>query len=222
MTHPQLCARLLCGASVLAALCLSLGVQAQSVAMTGGMGSKALLVINGGAPKALSAGESHLGVKVISVSSSQVVVDVAGKRQTVVLGGAPVSLAGASGGAGGDKLVLPASEGGHFRVAATINGKSVDGVIDTGATFVSMSIAEAKRLGIDYERGQRGMSSTANGVVPTYLVRLQSVRIRDVEVFDVQASVTTGQLPVVLLGNSFLSRFKMVRDSDQLTLTRRY
>jgi aspartyl protease family protein len=213
---------------VMAALCcVTLGLpwlaQAQSVAMTGGMGSKALLVINGGAPKALSAGQIHLGVKVISVGAEQVVVEVGGKRQTVALGGAPVSLAGASGGGGGgDKLVLPGGEGGHFRVAAIINGKTVDGVIDTGATFVSMSIAEAQRLGIDYLKGQKGMSSTANGVVPTYLVRLRSVRIRDVEVFDVQASVTTGQLPVVLLGNSFLSRFKMVRDSDQLTLTRRY
>ena len=78
--------------------CMPQEALAQSVAMTGGMGSKALLVINGGAPKALAAGDTFQGVKVISVSGEQAVVEVGGKRQTVRLGEAPVSIGGGGGG----------------------------------------------------------------------------------------------------------------------------
>lgn len=195
----------------------------QTVAMTGVMGSKALLVINGGAPKALKAGDVHMGVKVVSVTSEQTVIDLVGKRQTVMLGGAPVSLGGSGSGAGGgSQIVLTAGDGGHFHTLGTINGKSVEFVVDTGATRVSMSVSEARRLGIKYEDGERGMSSTANGVIRSYGITLRSVRIKDVELYDVPASVSEGSMPVVLLGNSFLTRFQMKRENDQLTLTKRF
>ncbi len=221
LIHPRAAA---CRALSLAALTL-LGQAAwsQTVAMTGVMGSRALLVINGGAPKALKAGDVHMGVKVVSVTSEQTVVDLVGKRQTVILGGAPVSLGGSSSGTGGgNQIVLTAGDGGHFKTLGSINGRSVEFVVDTGATRVSMSVDEARRLGIKYEDGQRGMSSTANGVIRSYGVTLRSVRIKDVELFDVPASVSEGSMPFVLLGNSFLTRFQMKRDNDQLTLTKRF
>jgi aspartyl protease family protein len=198
--------------------------QAQSVAMTGGMGSKALLVIDGGAPKALAAGQEHKGVKVVSVGSEQVVVEVAGKRQTVQLGGAPVSLGGGGGASpgGGSQIVLTAGHGGHFTTEGSINGRSVQFLVDTGATMVSMSVDEARRIGVKFEDGRQGYSSTANGIIQTYAVTLSKVRIKDVELFDVPASVSTGSMPYVLLGNSFLTRFQMKRENDQMTLTKRY
>jgi aspartyl protease family protein len=197
---------------------------AQSVAMTGGMGSKALLVVNGGAPKALAAGEVHQGVKVISVSPDQATVEVAGKRQTVSLGGAPVSIGGGSGGGGGggSQIVLTASSGGHFITLGSINGGSTQFMVDTGATSVAMSADDARRLGVDFEKAPRTPSSTANGTVWVYRVKLSSVRIQDVEVHSVDAVVVPAGMPHVLLGNSFLTRFQMKRDNDVLTLTRRY
>lgn len=197
--------------------------QAQSVAMTGGMGGKALLVINGGAPKALSAGQEHQGVKVIRVSGDQVLVDVGGKRQTVMLGGAPVSLGGTGGSAiGGSQIVLTAGSGGHFMTQGSINGRSVDFMVDTGATAVSLCADDARRIGLKFEDGQRITTSTANGLSQAYLVRLRSVRIKDVEIFDVQAVVSPAPMPYVLLGNSFLSRFQMKRENEQMTLTKRF
>ena len=89
--------------------------------------------------------------------------------------------------------------------------------------FVAFTAAtEAQRLGIDYRKGQQGQSSTANGVVPNWRVRLASVRIGDVEVYDVDASVLPTSMPYVLLGNSFLGRFDLKRTNDQLVLDRRY
>lgn len=197
--------------------------QAQSVTMTGGMGSRALLVINGGQPKAMAAGDSHQGVKVLSVSSEQAVVDIGGKRQTVRLGEGPVSVGGSGGGgAGGSQIVLTAGRGGHFHSLGSINGRSVNFVVDTGATLVAMSVDEARRIGLKYEHGERGYSSTANGVIRAYRVKLNSVRIGDVEIHNVEGSVSEGSMPYVLLGNSFLGRFQMKRENDQLTLTKRY
>lgn len=196
---------------------------AQSVAMTGGMGSKALLVVNGGAPKAVSAGEVFQGVKVLSVASDQTVVEVAGKRQTIVLGGAPVSVGGKGGGeATGSQIVLTAGTGGHFRTLGAINGRSTQFMVDTGATSIAMGADEARRLGIPFESGERIYGNTANGVVMGFKVSLTSVRIQDVEVHNVEAAVLPQSMGHILLGNTFLTRFQMKRDNDTLTLTRRY
>ena len=214
-------------ATTLAGITLGLSLSsagAQSVAMSGGMGSKALLVVNGGAPKALAAGEVHRGGKVVSVSSEQTVVEIEGKRHTVRLGGAPVSLGGGGGGSGGggSQIVLTAGTGGHFVTQGSINGRAVEFLVDTGATNVAMGQDVARRLGIDFEKGQLGRSSTANGVVNTYRIRLAKVRIQDVEVYDVEASVLPGSMPNILLGNSFLTRFQMKRENEQLTLSKRF
>jgi aspartyl protease family protein len=205
------------------ALCLAPALSgAQSVAMTGGMGSKALLVVNGGAPKALSAGESLGGVKVISVSREQTVVEVAGKRQTVVLGGAPVSIGGSGGGAGGTQIVLTAGSGGHFITQGAINGHATQFMVDTGATTIAMGQDEALRMGLSLDKATPFYGSTANGVVQGFRVSLTTVRIQDVEVHNVEAAVLPLPMPHILLGNTFLTRFQMQRDNDKLTLTKRF
>lgn len=201
---------------------LALPARAQSVAMTGSMGSKALLVVDGGTPKALAAGETHRGVKVVAVRADQVTVEVGGKRQTIDLGGAPVSIGGVGGSSGGTQIVLTASSGGHFVTSGSINGRATQFMVDTGATSVAMSADEARRMGINYEQGERGQGSTANGVIPIWRVTLKSLRIQDVEVYGVEAVVVPSGMPHVLLGNSFLTRFQMKRENDMLTLTRRF
>ena len=219
MTHAHPIRQILLGVSLTLCACATL---AQSVAMTGGMGRKALLVINGGQPKALAAGEAHLGVKVISVTSDQTVVEIAGQRQTVALGGAPVSVGGRSGGSGGNQIVLTAGQGGHFVTQGSINGRGTQFVVDTGATMVSMGAAEARRLGIAFETGQRMQAHTANGVTSGYRISLGTVRIQDVEVHNVEAAVMPMGMPYILLGNSFLSRFQMTQENGTMTLKRRF
>ena len=63
---------------------------------------------------------------------------------------------------------------------------------------------------------------TANGVAQGYRLRLQSVRVGDVEVYDIDAVVSQQSMPFVLLGNSFINRFSMRRDADQMVLEKRY
>lgn len=192
-----------------------------SVALSGVLGSKALLVINGSPPKTLAVGESHLGVKLISASGDQAVIDIQGKRSNLRVGDAPVSVGGGAGSGGGNKIVLPMGSGGHFMANGMINGRAIQFMVDTGATAVGLGVSDAQRLGIDYQKGMPVRMNTANGVAQGWLVKLNSVRIGDVEVYEVDAMVGPN-MPFALLGNSFLSRFSMNRSSDVMVLERRF
>jgi aspartyl protease family protein len=199
------------------------GANAQSVALAGMLGSKALLIVDGGTPKSVGAGETHQGVRVVSTSGDQAVIEQDGKRRTVRVGDAPVSLGGARGVAGrGTRIVLNESSGGHFMTPGQINGRSVQFMVDTGATSIAMSVQDAERAGIAYKNGQKIRLSTANGQSEGYLIKLDTVRVADVEVFGVDAVVTPQPMPYLLLGNSFLSRFQMRRENAMLTLDKQY
>ena len=195
---------------------------AQSVALQGMLGTKALLIVDGAPPRTVAPGETHKGVKVVSTQGEQAVVEIGGKRHTLRVGDAPASIGGGGSGPRGNKIVLSAGSGGHFFTAGAINGRPVQFVVDTGATSVALSVQDAERLGIDYKKGQPGRSSTANGTVNVYLVKLASVRIGDVEVYDVDGTVVPAGMPYILLGNSFLTRFQMTRQNDQMVLERRF
>lgn len=201
---------------------------AQSVALAGTMGTRALVIVDGGPPKSVAAGESHKGVKVLATEGDTAVVEIGGRRQTLRVGEAPASVGGVSGGGsgnatiGGDKIVLTAGSGGHFFKQGQINGRSVELMVDTGATSVSIGIEDARRLGLNYQAGQPVRMSTANGMTMGWRIKLGSVRVGDVEIFDVDGVVSSGSMPFVLLGNSFLSRFQMTRTNDQMVLLKRY
>lgn len=188
------------------------------------LGRKALLVVEGSAPKSVAAGETYKGVKVISTSGDQAVIELQGERQTLRVGESPVSLGASNGGGGGggNRIVLTESGGGHFITAGQINGRAAQFMVDTGATFVAMSIADAERMGINYKIGQSVRMRTANGDSAGYHIKLSSVRIGDVAVYEVDAVVTPQAMPFLLLGNSFLSRFQMKRENSVMTLDKRY
>ncbi len=193
----------------------------QKVALSGVMGSKGLLVIDGAAPKLLAAGESHAGVKLISASGDQAVLEIGGKRANLRVGDAPVSIGGSAGAGGGNKITLPMGSGGHFMANGMINGRAIQFMVDTGATTIALGVNDAQRMGIDYQKGQPVRMNTANGVAQGWRVVLRSVRVGDVEVYGVEA-VVGPNMPFALLGNSFLSRFSMNRTSDVMVLERRY
>ena len=197
--------------------------QSQSVTLSGMVGSKALLIVDESAPKIVAAGEDFKGVKVISTQGDSAVLMISGKRMNVRVGDAPASVGEQAGSkSSGSKIVLTVGDGGHFLAAGSINGKSVQFMVDTGATTVAMGAAEAKRMGIDYTSGKPVRMSTANGQALGYLLTLSSVRIGDVEVQNVEAIIAQQSMPYVLLGNSFLTRFSMRRDNDQMVLERRF
>lgn len=198
------------------------GTAAQSVSLQGSMGAnKALLVIDG-QPQTLAVGASARGVTLRRLGDGEAEVDVGGQVRLLRLGAVPARLGTGLAAAGsGSSIVLPMDAGGHFGAAGSINGKQVSFMVDTGATSVALSQSEANRIGLEWKRGRPGLTQTANGTVPIYAVNLTSVRLGDVEIANVAAVVLPSDMPVVLLGNSFLNRFNMRRDNDVMRLDKK-
>jgi aspartyl protease family protein len=84
-----------------------------------------------------------------------------------------------------------------------------------------MSQTVAEQIGLNYRNGQRSLGNTENGQIVAYRVTLDSVRIGDVQVYNVEAAVLPAGMEQVLLGNSFLTRFQMKRENDKMTLDKR-
>lgn len=189
------------------------------IQLAGVMGGKALLVIDG-QTQMLAVGTSARGVKLLSVQGDTAEVQRSGGGAlSLRVGASPVALGPAvAKGPSAREIVLTAGPGGHFITGGAINGQAVSFLVDTGATAVAMSQTDAARIGLDLRNGQRGLSSTANGTVPVVLVTLSSVRVGEIEVPNVQAVVVPAQMPHVLLGNSFLTRFQMRRENDVMRL----
>ncbi len=192
---------------------------APSVALAGLLGGKALLVIDGAAPKGVAPGQSHQGVKVVSVTRDEAVIDIDGKHSTLRVGDAPVSVGQRSG--MGQRIVLAGDSRGHFIQQGLINGRVMQFMVDTGATTVAIGKPDADRMGLKYQAGQPVMINTANGSAQGWRLRLDSVRIGEVEVTQVDAIVTPQAMPYVLLGNTYLSQFQMTRTNDQMVLEKR-
>ena len=197
--------------------------QVQVIALTEG---KATLVIDRAKPRTLSAGQvSPEGVRLVSASSEAAVVEIDGKRTTLALGSYYRPPAESSGNAAiGSSVIIPADGQGHYLVSGTINGAaSVRFLVDTGATMVSISAEDARRAGVNYLSGQRGLTQTASGITQVYRVKLDTLKVGDITLYNVDAAVHVGgQLPIGLLGMSFLNRMEMKRDGTALTLIRRY
>ncbi|GAO27384.1 peptidase A2A [Alicycliphilus sp. B1] len=118
--------------------------------------------------------------------------------------------------------MLKADARGHFVSSGMINGRVMQYMVDTGASTVAIGRPDAQRMGLKFEEeGQSVMMNTANGVAQGWRLRLDSVRVGDVELRGVDAIVTPQPMPYVLLGNSFLREFQMSRNGDEMVLHKR-
>ena len=194
---------------------------AQDIAVIALTAGKATIVVGKGKPRTLTVGEtSPEGVKLIAATSESATFESAGKRLTLAMGQHGF---GGGGQGGGGSVSLTADSRGHFVTTGTVNGISMRFLVDTGASSVALSVDEAKRAGVNYLAGERGRVQTANGIAVVYLVKLDSVRVGDITVNNVEAVIVEGdKLGIALLGMSFLNRMEMRRAGDTLTLIKRY
>lgn len=192
---------------------------AADIALVGLMTDKALVVIDGGKRQTLALGGAAVdGVRLVAVEPGAAVFEIDGKRRRMQIGQSVVSAAKAE----KPSLVLAADGQGHFFTPGSINGASMRFLVDTGATFISLGAGDARRARIDTTKGTPGMTMTANGAVRVWRVRLSSVKVGNITLHDVDATVHEHDMPIVLLGMSFLNRMEMRRDGAALTLTQRY
>lgn len=196
------------------------GTEASEIALAGVIGRHAVLVVDSGAPQTLRIGaRSREGVQLISLENGEAIVEFEGQRQRLRLGERVVNTPTSSAPA---RLELTADSQGHFWVQGRINGSTVRFLVDTGATLISLGRSDAQRLGLNYMRGERAASVTANGTVATWRVRLDTVEIEGMRLHNVDAMVHERDLPITLLGMSALSRMRWQREGQKLILEKRY
>ena len=101
---------------------------------------------------------------------------------------------------------LERGSSGHFFASALVNGQPVEFVVDTGASTVALTIADAERVGIPVDRSSFQIVGTgASGPVRGQNVELASVSLDGKEVRQLRGTILEG-LDVSLLGQAYLSR----------------
>lgn len=181
--------------------------------------NKALMQV-GNKQKIVKTGETFEGVLLQSAS---------GRGAVVVIDGKPVKLGLNQSIAGTFKKrertslkIYPDSIGMYF-VDGSINGQKTRFLVDTGATFVTLSGNKANQLGIDFRKGTPNTVQTATAMVQAWVVKLDSVSVGGIRVSNVDATVIAGEQPSdVLLGNSFLEHTQMQKAGAVLELKKRF
>jgi aspartyl protease family protein len=118
------------------------------------------------------------------------------------------------------QIIFRKSDDGHFYARAYVNSVPLTFAVDTGASTIALSKKSAAQIGFDPNRlDYDGVSNTANGIVKTADITLDSISIGGREFKQVSATVLDSDLDISLLGMSFLSRFgKLSIEGDRLIL----
>ncbi|WP_292358043.1 MULTISPECIES: retropepsin-like aspartic protease [unclassified Methylophaga] len=160
------------------------------------------------------------GVTLISANSNQAILDIAGRQGVFELNNrvgamysAPVEMPVVS--------IWPTN--GMYLTSGSVNGYTVDFMVDTGASVIAINGETAKRLGLDYLNANQIGVRTASGVELAYSIELESVQLGDISLENVAAVVIDGPEPQrALLGMSFLNAFDMERKGERLDLRQKF
>lgn len=198
------------------AACLAAGLASAAHATTVMVMSlevdRAQVLINGTTVRSLRAGQtSPEGVRLVAADKSKAVLEVEGRTLTLGIGQSTIAT-----------VELKADAQGHFVTTAQINGVPTRAMIDTGATSVALASDTAQRMGIGYAGAPRVRIQTAGGVRSGYRVTLGTVSVGSITLHNVEGVVMEGdELPVTLIGMTYLKGVDLRRAGDTLTLTRR-
>ncbi|CZT33681.1 TIGR02281 family clan AA aspartic protease [Rhizobium sp. 9140] len=124
---------------------------------------------------------------------------------------------------GAREVMLPAGPGGHFSTDLEVNGRSIRGLIDTGASVVALNESTARRIGLSLATLDYSIPvSTANGVAKAASVTLKRIKVGSIAVDNVQAMVLPdAALSETLVGMSFLNRLSSFAVEDGALMLRR-
>lgn len=213
-------------ATILSALLFLLSqsslVAAAEITVMGLFTDMAIIKIDGQQHKLRKGESTQQGIKLLSADSDSAVFLVNGMMQTLSLGSSSsISTSFAKRDQVEARIMR---RHGMYSVAGSVNKQPVSFLVDTGATWVAMNSGTARRLGIDFRyKGTPGWANTANGTVKTYKVKLDSVRVGEIELTNVQGAVLDGSSPrEILLGMSFLNRVEMQREGELLVLRKKW
>jgi len=170
----------------------------------------------------LKNGRSHgSGVKLLDANSQRALVEIDGQRHELTL---HMAIGGTYQQTQSPQVVIRKNSHNQYKVAGSINGQGVQFLVDTGANAVAMNESQARQLGLLYKLdGQESQAVTASGVVSTWVVTLNSIKVGEISVPNVKAIVIAGAYPEdVLLGMSFLEYVKLQEHNSVLMLEKKF
>jgi len=182
---------------------------------------KAVVMIDGNRRVLASGDTSPEGVTLVRADAGEAVLEIEGRQMVYPLGSrvhtnfAPRQT---------PSVTVPRGSDGLYTVSGSINGHSTRFLVDTGASAVALSETDARRMDLDYKRdGERVRVETASGPTIAYLIRLARVTVGGVLQRNVEAYVMPGDEPErILLGMSYLNRFKIRNEGRILYLEQKY
>lgn len=194
------------------------------VGLAGIIKNKALIVFSDGKTRTMAVGETYQNIKLLSLREQNATIEITLPDKTTQKRGLRLGQTVAN---NVDEqktmaeptnnrctprqitLTRPADSEGMYIASGYINNKPVQFLVDTGATYVSMSEPQARKIGIkNYKEGKQGITRTANGTKTVYYVTLDSVRVSSIQLQNVPAVIGGEEgHPKILLGNSFLKEF---------------
>jgi aspartyl protease family protein len=160
-------------------------------------------------------------VRLISATSREAVVEIDGKRFTLQL---HTAIGGTFQQAEVTQVVIRKNDFDQYLVNGSVNGQSVKFLVDTGANTVAMNELDARGLGLQYKiNGSESQVVTAGGVNRSWKVMLNSVKVGEIQVPNVQAVVVEGAYPThVLLGMTYLNFVKIQEQNSTLMLEKKF
>ena len=192
----------------------AVATEVTQIRFLGKHGKKANLRINNRV-YSLGPGEaSKEGVKLLAVQRNQAIIRYAGQTISYARGSK-------HGQRLPEQISIPRAAHGMFVTEGTINGVTVNFVVDTGASHVVISMPTARRLGISAVNRQPIKIVTASRTESAYAVNLDSVSVGGIFLSNVRGIITRGKYPeVTLLGMSFLGHLSIQQDAQRMTLGR--
>ncbi|VAW58462.1 hypothetical protein MNBD_GAMMA08-2286 [hydrothermal vent metagenome] len=178
-----------------------------------------VLVIDG-ERATLRTGDNVDGVKLISSNTKSAILEVDGEKKEFKMG-TTIGTHFKQRELITERVV--SDKNGMFKGYGSINGQSVNYLIDTGATTIAMSAKEARKLGIQYRmEGKPTHANTASGIAKAWSIQLKTVRLGKLLERNVRGMVVDGDFPTqVLLGMSFLNRMKVEKEGKLMLITRK-
>ena len=171
----------------------------------------------------LAPGESKQGVELIEIRGDSAILRVNGRERAYRLGERTRMMTNYAE-PDAATLRLEAGRDGMYRADGRINGRSIQFMVDTGASAIALNARHARSMGLDYRnQGVKTVVQTASATEVGYRIRLNKVHVGQIVLYDVMAVVIDSHShpPMALLGNSFLNRIDMSRAGRSLILKQR-
>jgi aspartyl protease family protein len=168
----------------------------------------------------LRRGAEVAGVRLLEADADSAVLEIGGEQRRL---GVSDRVSGTFTTPAVRKIDIPRNERMQYRTTATINGRQVSVLVDTGANIVAMNQAQALALGIPPQSGEATRVETAGSIRSGRAVMLESVDIGGIRVDRVRATILDGEYPrMILLGMSYLEHVNMQESNGVLSLSREW